>query len=155
MKTGQKAPKFKLKDKDDTEFSLRDIETEFTVLFFYPKDNTPGCTIEAKDFSKNISKLTKAGVTALGISGGDNKSKEKFCTKYKLKIPLLSDSDFSVSKEYGVYGPKSFMGRKFLGISRTTFLLDKSKKIIKIFEKVSPLGHVNEILEEIKNLKTS
>lgn len=146
---GKKAPQFALKDKDSTLHNLKAIDSEFVVLFFYPKDNTPGCTIEAQNFSKDIAKFNKLGATLIGISGGDEKSKEKFCSKHKLQMTLLSDPDFSVATKYHSFGPKSFMGRKFNGISRNTFILDKSKKIIRVFEKVQPLTHSKEVLEAL------
>jgi peroxiredoxin Q/BCP len=145
-KTGTKAIDFSLKDKDGKAHSLKDIKSDFIVLYFYPKDNTPGCTIEANGFNKDLDKYKKLKTAVIGISGGDEKSKTKFCEKNKLTILLLSDTDFSVSKKYGVYGEKSFMGHKYLGISRTTFILDKDRKIIKIYEKVNPISHSKEVI---------
>ena len=145
-----KAPEFSLKDKDSKIHSLKDIKGDFIVLYFYPKDSTPGCTIEAQQFNKDLSNFKKFNTIIIGISGGDEKSKTKFCEKHNLKLLLLSDSDFKVSKEYGVYGEKSFMGRKFFGISRTTFILDKDHKIINIYNKVNPLAHSEEVLIFIK-----
>ncbi len=152
IKVGKKAIDFKLKDKDSKVWSLKNIKTKFTVIYFYPKDNTPGCTIEAIDFSKSMEKLKKASATVIGISGGNEKSKEKFCKKNNLSVLLLSDTDFEVSKKYGLYGEKKFMGRKYMGIFRTTLILDKNKKIIKIYENVKILGHTNEVLEFIKGI---
>ena len=152
MKEKNLAIDFSLKDKDDKEHRLSGIKSKYKVIYFYPKDNTPGCTIESKELSDALPELKKLKTEVIGISGGDNKSKEKFCSKYNLKLLLLSDTDFSVSKAYKVYGEKQFMGRKYLGINRTTFILDKDNKIIKVFEKVSPLGHAKEVLEFIKGL---
>lgn len=149
----KKAPLFSLKDKDGEIHSLSDIATEYTIVYFYPKDNTPGCTVEAIMFSKNLPKFKKLNAEVMGISGGDEKTKTKFCEKHKLKVTLLSDPDFSISKKYGVYGEKSFLGKKYLGINRTTFLLDKNKKVIKVFPKVSPAIHTSEILDFIKKQK--
>lgn len=154
IKVGDKAPDFKLKDKDSKEHSLSDIKTRYIVVYFYPKDNTPGCSIEADLFNKHLKDFAKLDTTIIGISGGDEKSKTKFCKKYELKFVLLSDSDFKVSKSYGCYGEKSFMGRRYMGIFRNTFLLDKDKKIIHIFEKVKPAKHTTELLDFIKNLET-
>jgi thioredoxin-dependent peroxiredoxin len=148
-----KAPEFKLKDKDSNFHTLTDFKEEYKVLFFYPKDNTPGCTIESKNFSDLISEFNKLKTKIIGISGGDEKTKTKFCEKHNLSILLLSDTDFSVSKKYKVYGEKQFMGRKYLGISRVTYILDSKNKIIKTFDKVKPLTHANEVLEFIKSLK--
>ena len=146
----EKAPDFELRDKDGKFHSLNKIDSRFLVLYFYPKDSTPGCTIEAQQFNKDLSNFKKLNAIIIGISGGDEKSKTKFCEKHNLKLLLLSDSDFKVSKEYGVYGEKSFMGRKFFGISRTTFILDKDHKIINIYNKVNPLAHSEEFLIFIK-----
>lgn len=150
LAVGKKAIDFKLKDKDGKEWSLKDINAKYTVLYFYPKDDTPGCTIEAIDFTKGMADLKTVGATVVGISGGNEKTKAKFCDKHKLNVLLLSDTDFKVSEKYGVYGEKSFMGRKYMGISRVTFILDKNKKVIKVFEKVNPLGHAKEVLAALK-----
>ncbi len=152
MKLGNKAPEFSLKDKDCKIHSLKDIKSKYTIIYFYPRDNTPGCTIEANEFNKYLKHFKKLNTTIIGISGGDEKSKTKFCDTHNLEFTLLSDTDYKVSDKYGVYGEKSFMGRKFMGISRTTFILNKSKKIIKIYDKVKPLTHSNEVLEFIKSL---
>ncbi len=152
---GKKAPAFKLSDKDGTSHKLSDIKSNFVVLFFYPKDSTPGCTIEARGFSKELKKFEKLGAQIVGISGGDEKSKAKFCEKQKLTTLMLSDTDFKVSEKYGVFGPKTFMGKKFNGITRTTFVLDKNKKIIKLYDKVTPASHPKEVLDFLKSLKKS
>lgn len=152
VSVGKKAPAFNLPNKDGIKLALKDIDTDYTVVYFYPKDNTPGCTIEAQGFNKLLAKFNKLNTTIIGISGGDEKSKTKFCDKHKLKMILLSDSDFSVSEKYGVYGEKKFMGRTYMGINRQTFILDKDKKIVKIYEKVSPPIHPQEVFEHIKNI---
>jgi len=149
----KKSPTFKLKDKDGTIHELSKIKSDYTIVYFYPKDNTPGCTLEAKEFSKLLPEFKKLKTEIIGISGGDEKSKSKFCEKNRLSIILLSDPDFKVSTTFGVYGKKKFMGKEYFGISRTTFILDKNKKIIKIFENVKPIGHAKEVLEFIKSLK--
>lgn len=150
LNIGDKAPEFSLKDKDSKFHSLKEINSNFIVLYFYPKDSTPGCTIEAQQFNKDLSNFKKLNTTIIGISGGDEKSKTKFCEKHNLKLLLLSDPDFKISKEYNVYGEKSFMGKRFLGIFRTTFILDKNHKIIKIYDKVNPQAHSEEVLSFIK-----
>jgi thioredoxin-dependent peroxiredoxin len=150
VKIGEKAKEFTLKDKDGRSHALKEIKSEYTVLYFYPKDNTPGCTIEANNFNDKLAQFSKLGAKIIGISGGDEKSKTSFCKKYDLKITLLSDPDFSVCKTYGCYGKKQFMGRTYNGIFRNTFLLDKDKKILKIYEKVSVKEHADEILKDIK-----
>lgn len=152
IKTKQKAPDFNLKDKEGKKYNLNNFKAKFIILYFYPKDNTPGCTIEAMQFNKDKKEYDKRNAKVIGISGGDEKSKTKFCEKNNLNILLLSDTDFSVSKQYEVYGKKSFMGKSFMGINRTTFILDKEKHIIKVFEKVKPIVHSKEILEYIDSI---
>ena len=153
LKENSKAPHFKLKDKDENEHQLSKIKADYFVVYFYPKDNTPGCTIEAGMFNKNLKEFKDLKTQIIGISGGDEKSKTKFCEKHDLKLLLLSDTDFSVSKKYQVYGEKSFMGKKYMGINRITYILDKNLKIIKFYNKVKPFVHANEVLEFIKNQK--
>ncbi len=153
IKLGKKAPAFALKDKDGEKYRLADFDADYTVLFFYPKDNTPGCTIEAQSFSKNLKKFDERGVAVVGISGGDADSKEKFCSKHGLKVLLLSDPEFKVSDKYGVYGEKKFMGKRFMGISRATYLLDEDKRVIEVFDKVKPITHVKELLDYIDELE--
>jgi len=152
MKEGDSAPDFILKDRLNQEHQLSKIN-RIKVVYFYPKDNTEGCTIEAKEFSSYLKDFEKEKVAIIGVSGGDNKTKEKFCVDHNLKHVLLSDTDFSVSKKYDLYGEKSFMGRKYLGINRTTLILDKNNKILKMYENVKPLGHAKEVLNFIKSLK--
>jgi len=155
LEVGKTAPDFSLKDKDGKITNLKETITNHnhTIIYFYPKDNTPGCTIEANDFTKYQNDFNKLNTKIIGISGGDEKSKEKFCTAHNIKITLLSDPDFKTSTKYGVYGEKSFMGRKFMGIKRFTFILDKNKKIIKIYPNVKAKDHAEEVLEFIKSLK--
>lgn len=148
---GSKAPSFNLKDKDGESFSLKNISSDFVVIYFYPKDNTPGCTTETIGFNRDLKKFAKLNTTVIGISGGDEKTKTKFCTKHDLELLLLSDSDFSVAKSYDSYGERSFMGRKFNGIYRKTFVLDKDRNIIKIYDKVKPEIHSGEVLEFISS----
>ena len=149
----KKAPAFNLPDKDGVKLALKDINTKYTVVYFYPKDNTPGCSIEAAGFSKLKPKFDKLGVTIVGISGGNEKSKTKFCNALNLKILLLSDDEnFSVSTKYDVYGEKKFMGRTYMGISRVTYVLDENKKIIKVYENVKPPIHPKEVLDFISGL---
>lgn len=147
-----KANDFLLKDKDGKSWSLKQIRSKYTILYFYPKDDTPGCTIEAQQFSALKPEFDKLDATIIGISGGDEKTKMKFCDKYGLKILLLSDPTFTVSKAYGVYGEKKFMGRIFNGIKRTSFLLDKAKNIIKTYNEVKPGQHEKQVLEDIKKI---
>jgi peroxiredoxin Q/BCP len=147
-----KAPYFELKDKDGKNIKLNNIKADYIVVYFYPKDDTPGCTIEANEFTNYINDFRNLKTEVIGISGGDDKSKKNFCNKYDLKITLLSDRDFKVSKEYQSYGEKSFMGKKFNGIFRNTYVLNKEKKIIKAYKNISAKGHAKEVLDFIKNL---
>ncbi|MCB0311249.1 MAG: peroxiredoxin [Bdellovibrionales bacterium] len=155
LSEGQKAPKFNLLDKNGDSHSLEQGTHDFTVLFFYPKDDTPGCTIEAKGFSQDLPKFSKLKTRLLGISGGDAKSKEKFCRKHDLKTTLLSDPDFEVAKRYESYGQKSFMGRKYFGIMRKTFVINSKGILIKIFDTVKPEGHPREVFEFIRRQSSS
>ncbi len=151
-KVGSKAPRFQLPDKDEKLLDISRIRASATVIFFYPKDSTPGCTIEVQEFNRDIKKFHALGVSVIGISGGDAKSKTKFCAQNKITYPLLSDGDFKVATKFGVYGKKSFMGRTFNGIKRTTFIVNNKGKIVQVFEKVKPLGHSQEVLKKLKAL---
>jgi peroxiredoxin Q/BCP len=145
MLVGQPAPNFSLADKDGRPHSLNDFSHPYLVIYFYPKDDTPGCSIEAKEFSDALNDLSASGIGVVGISGGTNETKAKFCSKLNLTVTLLSDTDFSVAKAYGVFGPKKYMGKTYEGIFRHTFVLDKSRKIIKHFTEVSLENHVPEV----------
>jgi peroxiredoxin Q/BCP len=147
-----KAFDFLLEDHEGKRHSLKSIKSKYVVLYFYPKDSTPGCTLEALEFSQLLSQFKKLGARVVGISGGDNRSKEKFCKKHKLSVLLLSDRDFAVAKAYGAYGPKTFMGRKFQGIYRNTYLIDKSRKIVGVFESVKVAGHAATVLDHLASL---
>jgi peroxiredoxin Q/BCP len=155
LKVGQTAPRFSLKDKDGKTHQLNAAKADYTVLYFYPKDDTPGCTLEAKEFSSAMKDFMARNVAVVGVSGGNEKTKASFCKKYKLSVPLVSDTDFKVAKSYGAFGKKSFMGRTFEGIFRKTFLLDKKGKIARIFGSVKPEGHAEEVLKAIDELKKS
>ena len=152
MKEGQRVPEFALKDKDGKVVRLSELDNNYTVVYFYPKDNTPGCTIEANEFSSVLDDFEKLGVGVIGISGGDEESKKKFCEKHELRVTLLSDPDFSVCKKYDAYGEKQFMGRTYDGIFRITYVLDKDKKIIHTYGKVKAAGHAAEVLRFIHSL---
>jgi thioredoxin-dependent peroxiredoxin len=146
IQEGAEAPLFSLTDKLGTQVSLTNLKDDYVVLFFYPKDNTPGCTIEAKEFNGDLTKYKKYKAAIIGISGGTDKTKEKFCQKHDLELTLLSDPDFKTSIAYNAYGEKSFMGKKFKGILRKTYVLNRKRKIIKIFDTVKPKGHSDEVL---------
>lgn len=147
MNVGKKAPHFSLKDKNGVTHSLSDIAAKQVCLFFYPKDNTPGCTLEAKEFTSHLAQFKKQGCAVIGISGGDEKSKQKFCDNNALDVLLLSDTDFKTSKAYKTYGEKKFMGRTYNGIFRKTFILGPDRTVVKIFDEVKPEGHAAEVLE--------
>ncbi|NDC36933.1 MAG: thioredoxin-dependent thiol peroxidase [Proteobacteria bacterium] len=151
LKIGSKAPSFALPDQTGAQRTLKDVAAEYTVLYFYPKDDTPGCTLEAREFSQHAAAFKKLGAQIVGVSGGDARSKEKFCEKYGLRVMLLADTDFAVAKKFGVYGKKKFMGREYMGILRQTFVLDNAGKLIKQFPEVSPQGHAEEVLEFLRS----
>jgi peroxiredoxin Q/BCP len=120
------------------------------VLYFYPKDDTPGCTVEACEFRDNHKKILAAGAAVLGVSPDDEKSHGKFTSKFGLPFALASDTDKEICKAYGVWVKKSMYGREYMGVARTTFVIGKDGKVEKIFEKVKPKGHADEVLEFLK-----
>jgi peroxiredoxin Q/BCP len=146
VKEGNTAPAFKTTNTNGEAVSLKDFRGQKVVLYFYPKDDTPGCTKEACSFRDGFSKFKKRGITILGVSPDSEKSHQKFTAKYKLPFTLLADTDHSIADAYGVYGEKKFMGRTYMGIHRTTFLIDEKGKIKKVFEKVKPEDHADEVL---------
>ena len=146
LKVGDKAPDFTLSDQNDSSVRLSDFKGQWIVLYFYPKDNTPGCTREACSFRDNWSILKKKGAVVLGVSGDSVASHGKFAGKYELPFTLLSDEKREVLKKYGVWKEKSLYGKKFMGIERTTFLIDKEGTITHVFPKVKVDGHVEEVL---------
>ena len=149
LKEGNKAPDFELKDQNENKVKLSSFKGKKVVLYFYPKDDTPGCTKEACDFRDNISKLKQKNVVVLGVSNDNLESHKKFSKKYNLNFSSLSDVDKKVSKKYGVYEEKEKFGHKYMGITRSTFLIDENGKIEKIFYKVNPEEHIYEIMAEI------
>jgi thioredoxin-dependent peroxiredoxin len=146
VKEGTTAPAFKTTDQNGAAISLKDLRGKKVVLYFYPKDDTPGCTKEACSFRDAYSKYKKKGITILGVSPDSEKAHQKFITKYELPFTLLADTDHSIADAYGVYGEKKFMGRTYMGVHRTTFLIDEKGKIKKVFEKVKPEDHADEVL---------
>jgi len=147
VKEGTTAPAFKTKDDNGEDVSLKDFKGQKVVLYFYPKDDTPGCTKEACSFRDAYSKFKKQGIKLLGVSPDSEASHQKFITKYKLPFTLLADRDHAIAEAYGVWGEKKFMGRTYMGVLRTTFLIDEKGKIKKVFEKVKPEDHATEVLE--------
>ena len=152
LKSNQIAPNFKLASTDGTTFELKSIKKKNIILYFYPKDDTPGCTLESKDFSKLNSMINKNNTVVLGVSKDSMESHLKFKKKYKLKFDLLSDEKLFVIKKYGVWGTKSFLGKKYKGVIRSTFLINSKGKIHKIWSNVRVKDHAKSVLEELKNI---
>jgi len=146
----KKAPNFQLLDQEGRKHKLSDYRGKWVVLYFYPKDLTPGCTFEAVGFSKLIKQFEKLNAVILGISADSVESHQKFCQKKKLKITLLSDPDKKVIKKYNAWGKKKFMGKEFEGVLRVTYLINPEGKIAKFYDKVNPLTHPKEVLEDLK-----
>jgi peroxiredoxin Q/BCP len=146
-KEGSAAPDFTAKDANGETVRLKDLRGEKVVLYFYPRDDTPGCTKEACSFRDDFSKFRKRGIKVIGVSTDSEASHKKFSAKYKLPFTLLADPDHSIADAYGVYGEKKFMGRTYMGVKRITFLIDEKGKIKKVFEKVKPDEHAGEVLE--------
>ena len=151
IKENKKAPSFKLPSTSGVDFNLKNVKGKL-LIYFYPKDDTPGCTIEAKDFSKFYKKLKKIKCELVGVSKDSIQSHEKFKKKYKVPFKLLSDPDVKMQKKYDVWGIKSFMGKKFLGTIRSTVFIDKGK-IKRIWTNVRVKNHANEVFEYIKLYK--
>jgi len=150
---GKKAPAFELSDADGKTVALKDLTGASTlVLYFYPKDMTPGCTTQACGFRDNIAPLKKLGAKVVGVSGDSTGTHGKFIAKYDLNFPLLADPGNKVCKLYGVYKMKSLYGRQFLGIERTTFVIDKAGVVRRVFPKVKVNGHTEEVLEALKEI---
>jgi peroxiredoxin Q/BCP len=152
LSEGKKAPLFSLPDSKGKKIALKDFIGKPLVIYFYPKDMTSGCTVEACDFRDAFPDFKKLKSTVVGISRDSIDSHRKFSDKYELPFYLLSDESGIVTEKYGVWKEKSMYGRKYMGIERTTFVLDKNGKIVKIFPKVKVKGHVEEVLKVIKEL---
>ena len=149
----KKAPNIILPSTNGKDFSLKDALGKYVVIYFYPKDDTPGCTIETNDFNKLLSKFNKLNCDVFGISKDSIKSHKKFKEKYKIKFDLLSDEDLKILKKYKVWGKKKFMGREFMGVLRTTFLIDTKGKIKKIWRNVKVKDHAFEVLNTLNSIK--
>ena len=147
IKEGTAAPDFTATNTNGDTIRLKDLRGKKVVLYFYPKDDTPGCTKEACSFRDTFSDFKKQGIEVIGVSTDSEASHKKFTAKYKLPFTLLADTDHSIADAYGVYGEKKFMGRTYLGVKRMTFLIDEKGKVKKVFEKVKPEGHAREVLE--------
>ncbi|HSV33352.1 MAG TPA: thioredoxin-dependent thiol peroxidase [Pyrinomonadaceae bacterium] len=147
LKEGDKAPDFTVRDGEGKTVKLKDFRGKKVVLYFYPKDDTPGCTREACAFRDAFGKYKRRGIEVLGVSLDTEASHKKFAAKFDLPFRLLADTDKAISEAYGTYGEKKFMGRKYMGNHRMTFLIDEKGKIKKIFDKVKPDEHAEEVLE--------
>lgn len=147
LKIGDKAPDFSVKDQSGNNISLSDYAGQRVVIYFYPKDNTPGCTAQACNIRDNYSELKNEGIVILGVSADSETSHQKFIDKFDLPFTLLADVDKKMLNDYGVWGEKKFMGKVYDGIHRTTFVLDESHTIIGIIEKPKTKDHASEILE--------
>jgi peroxiredoxin Q/BCP len=152
VQVGKKAPAFTLESSEGGKVKLADYAGKIVVLYFYPRDNTSGCTLEAQDFRSAMPQLSKLGVTVLGVSKDSIASHCKFIDKYNLNFPLLSDPEGKVLEAYGAWGDKVMYGKKMKGIIRSTVLIDKTGKIAKHWPKVSVKGHVDEVVEAVKQL---
>jgi len=146
FKTGDKAPEFSGKDQNGNPIKLSDFKGKKTILYFYPKDNTPGCTAQACDLRDNYTDLINKGYVVIGVSADSEKSHQKFIEKYKLPFPLIADTEKEILKAYGVWGPKKFMGKTYDGIHRTTFIISEEGLIEDIIEKVDTKAHTKQIL---------
>ena len=149
---GKKAPAFRLNDQNGTTHSLADYAGKPVVLYFYPKDDTPGCTTESCAFQSLLPDLKKSKAAVLGVSILDEKSNAKFATKHGLTFPLLADADHAVAEKYGVWQQKMRYGRKYMGIVRTTFLIGPDGKVARRWDKVSVDGHAEEVATAVKDL---
>ncbi len=152
LKENTKAPNFILPDQNGESHSLADCKGSWVLLYFYPKDMTPGCTIESCSLRDNFSKFKKRGVTIIGISCDSVVSHKKFAEKYKLPFILLADTEKEAVNRYGVWQPKKFMGREYMGIVRTSFLIDPKGIIRHIYEKVHPVNHTEQVLQDLRAL---
>lgn len=149
LKVGARAPDFTLHDQSGAAHTLSDARGSWVLLYFYPKDDTPGCTVEACTIRDQFPKFKKLGITVFGVSVDSEKSHAKFVTKYELPFTLLADVDKKVVRAYGVWGKKKFMGREYLGTMRTSFLIDPDGRIAKIYENVKPEKHADEVLLDV------
>lgn len=149
---GKKAPSFSLKDQEGNVHKLSDYAGRPVVLYFYPKDDTPGCTAETCAFRDNLPKFKSSKAVVLGASILDERSKAKFAEKFKVNFPLLADADHAIAEKYGVWQEKSLYGRKFMGIVRTTYLIGEDGMVMRRWDNVKVDGHADEVLDAVKEL---
>lgn len=152
IEPGKKAPAFSLPDQAGQTHSLADYANQPVVIYFYPKDDTPGCTKESCAFQDNLPRFKKSKAAVLGMSMLDSKSKAKFAKKYDLTFPLLADENHSVMEKYGVWQEKSMYGRKYMGVARTTYLIGPDGKVVKRWDGVKVDGHAEEVLAAVQAL---
>ena len=150
LKVGQKAPDFTLLDDAGEKVNLSDLKGKKVVLYFYPKDDTPGCTTEACNFRDGLSEIKRQGAVVLGVSADSVESHKKFKKKFELNFPLLADPEKKMVERYGVWKEKSMYGKKYMGIERTTFVIDEQGKISHVFPKVKVSEHYDEVLDALK-----
>jgi thioredoxin-dependent peroxiredoxin len=150
---GKAAPAFSLPDQDGKTHTLGDYKGKWVLLYFYPKDDTPGCTVEACTIRDQFKDFKKIGAEVIGISTDSVKSHKKFADAYELPFTLLADVNKEMVGEYGVFGEKKFMGRTYMGTKRTSFLIDPKGKVAKVYEKVKPLAHAAEVIADLKEIK--
>lgn len=150
LEEGKKAPAFSGKDENGNKVSLKDFAGKKVVLYFYPKDMTPGCTTQACDFSEHMAKIKRAGAVVIGVSRDSAERHLKFIAKHDLNFTLIADEDGGICEKYGVWQKKKLYGKEFMGIVRSTFLIDSQGKLAKIWHKVRVKGHVEEVLAEVK-----
>ena len=155
LKIGDQAPEFSIKDQQGNTISLKDFKGKRVVIYFYPKDDTPGCTAQACNIRDNYAELQNEGIVILGVSADTEAKHQKFIEKYSLPFSLLADVDRTLLNLYGVWGEKKFMGKVYDGIHRTTFLLDEAHTIVEIIEKPKTKDHTTEILLTYKNKSTT
>lgn len=153
LNIGDTAPEFSLHDQEEKTHTLKASRGSWVLLYFYPKDDTPGCTTEACTLRDHWKELSDLGVQVFGVSTDSVKSHGKFATKFHLPFPLLADTDKNVVEAYGVWAKKKFMGREYMGTMRTSFLIDPKGKIAKIYESVKPAEHAEEVLKDVKEMK--
>ena len=154
IQEGRKAPAFNLPSSTGGKLALKDLAGKYVIVYFYPRDNTPGCTTEANDFNKALRKIKARDAVVVGVSKDSIESHCKFADKYALKFPLLSDPDAKMLEKYGAWGEKSMYGKKFMGIIRSTVLIGPDAKVIKHWPKVKVNGHVDEVIEALNEARS-